>query len=272
MPPRDLAAEMAVLGAVLLDNPALDRIHLDPKDFSDRQHQLIFRAMQRMATAGTPIDEVTLHDALKAEPERPPASYLAELAETTPSAANVADHARIVHDKAFRREVIKEATRLASLAHNGVPTSSLLEDFRGRFDTLTGQAEVDDFKAFTLAELKHRPPEPIKCVADGLLKRGGLSILAGDPKAGKSLTARTLTWAVATEHLWLGRRTTPGPVLYLALEEDPDDVESHLWQMGLTETDPVTVVYERPQVGAIPKLQRLEQFTILSSGRVRAMV
>ena len=257
VPPHDPAAEQAVLGGILIDNTAFDRIPLKPEDFYDRQHVLIFRTMQRIAAQGKALDYVTVYDALEAGPERPDASYLAGLADATPSAANIADHARIVKDKAGRRTLIEEATRLVSRAHNGVPTHALLEDFQGCFDALTEQIEVDDFEVFTLAELKHRPQEAVECVVDGLLKRGGLSILAGDTKAGKSLTARTLAWAVATGHLWLGRKTAPGPVLYLALEEDQDDVAAHLWQMGLTETDPVKVVYERPQVGAVPKLKRL---------------
>ena len=262
VPPHDPAAEQAVLGGILIDNTALDRVIevMGPGDFYHETNRKIFLAMLALTERGEPIDPITLTDTLKAHDELQEiggATYLAELSDKVPSAANIANHARIVRDKALRRALIEEATRLASQAHNGVPTHALLEDFHGRFDALTGQTEVDDFEAFTLAELKHRTQEPVKCVADGLLKRGGLSILAGDPKAGKSLTARTLTWAVATGHLWLGRKTTPGPVLYLALEEDQDDVEAHLWQMGLSETDPVTVVYERPQVGAVPKLKRL---------------
>ena len=55
----------------MFDNLTLDRISLDPEEFYERQHVLIFRAMQRIAVQGNALDYVTLHDALKAEPERP---------------------------------------------------------------------------------------------------------------------------------------------------------------------------------------------------------
>ena len=118
------------------------------------------------------------------------------------------------------------------------------------------QAPTDEFESYTLAEMKNRPREEVEPVVDGLLKRGGLSLFAGDTKGGKSLTCRTLTWAVATGNQWLGRDTTQGWVLYLALEEDANDVEDHFWQMGLTEADSVRVAYVKPLEQVIPKLKR----------------
>ena len=94
VPSHDPAAEQAVLGAILLDNSALDRVPLKPEDFYDRRHILIFRTMQRMTAQGKALDHVTVYDALKAESGQPLGSYLSELAETTPSAANIGDYAR----------------------------------------------------------------------------------------------------------------------------------------------------------------------------------
>ena len=258
MPPHDFAAEQAVLGGILIDNTALDRVSLEPEDFYDRRHRLIFRAMQRLKAQGTPIDELTLYAALKAETEQPLGSYLSELAETTPSAANVADYAEIVQAEADRRSLMTIAAETDQGAQAGEAVGSLCERLLQRASNLAAQhqAPTDEFESYTLAELKNRPREEVEPVVDGLLKRGGLSLFAGDTKAGKSLTCRTLTWAVATGNQWLGRDTTPGGVLYLALEEDPDDVEYHFWQMGLPEADSVRVAYMKPLEQVIPKLKR----------------
>ena len=86
IPPHDLAAERAVLGGILIDNTALDRVNLAPEDFFYGEHKLIFRAIQHIAALGTSIDRLTLYDAFKEEPEHPPAEYLAALADATPSA------------------------------------------------------------------------------------------------------------------------------------------------------------------------------------------
>lgn len=258
VPPHDLTAERAVLGAILLDNAALDRVSLEPEAFYDRRHKLVFRTMQRLAAQGTALDYVTVHAALKAESEQPLGSYLSELAEATPSAANVADHAEIVRDKAEARSLITLTMEISQRAQADEPVGPLCKRLLQRAATLTDQhqAPTDEFKSYTLAELKNRPREKVEPVVDGLLKRGGLSLFVGDAKAGKSLTCRTLTWAVATGNPWLGRETTPGGVLYLALEEDADDVEDHFWQMGLMETDSVRVAYMKPLERVIPKLKR----------------
>ena len=258
VPPHDLMAEQAVLGAILLENSALDQVSLKPEDFHDRRHGLIFRTMQRLAAQGKALDYVTVHDALKAESEQPLGSYLSGLAETTPSAANIGDYAEIVRDKARVRSLITLAEDVSQRAHAGESAASLCESVLARVANLAAQrqAPTDEFESYTLAELKNRPREEVEPVVDGLLKRGGLSLFAGDTKAGKSLTCRTLTWAVATGNQWLGRDTTPGGVLYLALEEDRDDVEDHFWQMGLTEADSVRVAYMKPPEQVIPKLKR----------------
>ena len=101
VPPQDLKAEQAVLGAILLDNEALGRVsgHLRDGDFYRGAHQDIFRAMLELNSAREPIDLVTLPDRLRkagkledigGEP------YLATLVDAMPTATGILDHARIV--------------------------------------------------------------------------------------------------------------------------------------------------------------------------------
>ena len=246
VPPHDPAAEQAVLGGILIDNTALDRVNLKPEDFYDRRHSLVFRAMQRMIAGGTSIDVVTLHDALKEEPERPPNSYLAELVDATPSAANIGDHAGIVRDKADRRSLITLTEDIYQRAHTGEAVASLRERLLHRAASLVDPfQDADSFKSMSWKELKQAPQEQAAWVVDGLLQRNGLSLLLSDPKVGKSVLARTLAWAVALGERWLGRDVEKGRVLYLALEEMPADIRRHFLKMNLPDDADIHMVFER---------------------------
>ncbi|MBI4719030.1 MAG: AAA family ATPase [Planctomycetes bacterium] len=85
-----------------------------------------------------------------------------------------------------------------------------------------------------LAELLAEAPEPFSWLVEGLIPRGGLAVLAGKPKAGKSTLARCLALAVARGAPVLGRPTTPGAVVYVGLEDRRADVAEHFRAMGAT--------------------------------------
>ncbi|MEE9201815.1 MAG: AAA family ATPase [Dehalococcoidia bacterium] len=82
-----------------------------------------------------------------------------------------------------------------------------------------------------LAELLAEPPEAVSWLWESTLPTGGLSILAAKPKVGKSTLARNLALAVARGEEFLGRATTQGPVIYLALEEKRGEVRGHFERM-----------------------------------------
>ncbi len=256
IPPHDLAAERAVLGGILIDNTALDRVNLAPEDFFYSGHNLIFRAMQHIAALGTSIDRLTLYDAFKREPGHPPAEYLAALADATPSAANIGEPAKIVREHADRRRLIALMEDGLQRAHTGEAVASLRESLLQGVVTLADQ-RPDGFKSTPWAELKHASQEQVGWVVDGLLRRGGLSFLYAAPKVGKSSTARTLARAVALGLPWLGRDVQQGGVVYLALEEMPVDVQEHFHQMDLPETAPVEIVFEREPEATFKKLEQL---------------
>ena len=254
--PYDLAAERAVLGGILIDNTALDRVNLAPEDFFHREHKLIFRAMRHIAALGTSIDRLTLYDAFKREPGHPPAEYLAALTDATTSAANIVEPARIVGEHADRRRLIGLMEDGLQRAHTGEAVAPLRERLLQGVVNLADQ-RPDGFKSTPWAELKHTSQEQVGWVVDGLLRRGGLSFLFAAPKVGKSSTARTLTRAVALGLPWLGRDVQQGGVVYLALEEMPVDVQEHFHQMDLPETAPVEIVFEREPRETFKKLEQL---------------
>ena len=256
VPPHDLAAERAVLGGILIDNTALDRVNLAPEDFFYSGHKLISRAMQHIAALGTSIDRLTLYDAFKKEPGHPPAEYLAMLADATPSAANIVEPAKIVREHADRRRLIDLMEDVLQRAHTGEAVAPLRESLLQGVVNLADQ-RPDGFKSTPWAELKHTSQEQVGWVVDGLLRQGGLSFLFAAPKVGKSSTARTLTRAVALGLPWLGRDVQRGGVVYLALEEMPVDVQDHFHQMDLPETAPVEIVFEREPRETFKKLEQL---------------
>ena len=114
VPPHDLRAEAAVLGAILLDNDALNRIvsTSKPDDFYRENHREIFRAMVELANDHKPIDTVTLSKHLRDNDKLKAAgggAYLIQLSAETPAAVNVEHYAKIVRDKAVIRSVIDAA-------------------------------------------------------------------------------------------------------------------------------------------------------------------
>jgi len=124
VPPQSLEAEESVLGGVMLDNSALDRI-LDvvrPQDFYRGAHRKLFTAILALAERSEPIDLITLSEILKARGELSDvggAAYLAELAARVPTAANILHYARIVRDRAVLRELIAAATEIATRGYDG---------------------------------------------------------------------------------------------------------------------------------------------------------
>jgi hypothetical protein len=94
--------------------------------------------------------------------------------------------------------------------------------------------------------LLKEPEEVVRWLVEDRLPSGGLSILAGKPKAGKSTLARGLALAVARGEAWLGWTTARGPVFYLALEEKRSEVRAHFAAMGATDEDVHVFVAQAP--------------------------
>ncbi len=122
VPPQNIEAEQSVLGAVLLENEAINQALeiLTADDFYRETHREIFRAMMELSDHTQPVNAITLTDALRTkgllEQIGGPA-YIAELADAVPTAANVAHYARIVREKAVLRSLATIATDIASSAY-----------------------------------------------------------------------------------------------------------------------------------------------------------
>jgi replicative DNA helicase len=133
VPPQSLEAEESVLGGILLDNSALDRVIelVQPDDFYRGTHRRLFRTMLDLSERNEPIDLITLSEALKARGELSETggtAFLAELAERVPTAANIAHYARIVRERSILRGLIEAATEIATRGYESSGDVSELLD------------------------------------------------------------------------------------------------------------------------------------------------
>jgi replicative DNA helicase len=144
-------AEQAVLGAMLLDQDAsLSAAQLLTDDMFYREaHRRLFRAMVALTERRTVIDHVTLRDELIRRGELDSIGgydYVAELADSVPTAANLEYHAKIVRDKAILRKLIEAATGIITEAYDGHTTASeLLDAAESRIFTVSQQRSDEGF-------------------------------------------------------------------------------------------------------------------------------
>jgi len=135
VPPHSIEAEQAVLGGLMLDNNAWERVldQVSDGDFYRHDHRLIFRAVHKLADANQPFDVVTLHEQLDKEglsSQVGGLAYLAELAKNTPSVANIKAYAAIIRERATLRQLISISTDIADNAFNpqGRNAEEILDD------------------------------------------------------------------------------------------------------------------------------------------------
>ena len=149
VPPQHLEAEEFVLGAILIDNQAMNKVLevLSPSAWYREAHRKIFQAMIELTEVNEAIDQVTVSECLRRRNELEQiggAAYLAKLVAQVPTAANVRHHAKIVQEKALLRNLITVATDIVA---SGYRDSEKVED-------LIDQAERSIFE---IAERKMRP-------------------------------------------------------------------------------------------------------------------
>jgi replicative DNA helicase len=123
IPPHSIEAEQAVLGGLMIANKSWDNIAdiVSAEDFYHNDHRLIFSFMAELAGQNEPLDVITLSETLNNHNELENIggiAYLAELAQNTPSAANIRAYAGIVRERATTRKLIAAANDIADLGFN----------------------------------------------------------------------------------------------------------------------------------------------------------
>lgn len=215
IPPHSREAEQSVLGAILIDNEAVNSVLeiLQPGDFHIKQHQLLFAGMIALFDRGEPIDVVTLTQMLRTTSDLDAAGgieYISQLVEIVPTSANAQYYARLVKSMSLRRNLIHEAGVIvdeAFAADEDVET--LLDTVEQKIFKLSesrinkGFYRVSDVVKDSIKQVeKHYiSKEPITGLASGFydldnitagFQPSDLIILAGRPSMGKTSLALSM--------------------------------------------------------------------------------
>ena len=139
LPPHSVEAEQSVLGGLLLENSAWERIGdlISEEDFYRYDHRLIYRHIIKLLEANKPADVVTVAESLENSAELNNVgglAYIGALAQNTPSAANIRRYAEIVRDRSVMRSLVEVGTSIADSAYspNGRSASDLLDEAEGK--------------------------------------------------------------------------------------------------------------------------------------------
>ena len=152
VPPHNLDAEQATLGALLLDWDSISVViqYLRPDGFYSLQNQKIFSAMLDLYNEGRQGDLISLKEKLKEKGDLEAAggiAYISELTDRVPTSANVDYYAQIVKDQSIRRELIKSAAKIVSKAHDDtIESRGVLEEAQKEIFNLTDNTASHEFK------------------------------------------------------------------------------------------------------------------------------
>jgi replicative DNA helicase len=135
IPPHSIEAESSVLGGLLLDNAAWDRVAdlLVDSDFYRHEHRLIFSGISTLVNASRPADVITVHEQLQSlgkADEIGGLLYLNALAQYVPSASNIRRYAEIVRERSILRKLVSVSDEIATAAFNplGRPVDRILDE------------------------------------------------------------------------------------------------------------------------------------------------
>ena len=215
MPPNSIEAEQSLLGGLMLDNAAWDKVAdlIVASDFYRKDHRLIFAGIAELAETSNPCDVVTLSEFLDNRDELEASGgleYLAMLSNETPGAANVRAYARILRERSTLRALISAGNQISgsAFATDGRSASDLVDEaerlvFEIAEKGSRGQIGFRHLKsilpdAVDRIDLLHQSGGDITGIPTGYtefdkltagLQAGELIVIAGRPSMGKSTLA-----------------------------------------------------------------------------------
>ena len=227
LPPHSVEAEQSVLGGLLLDNTAWDKIAdmIGESDFYRADHRLIYRHVSKLVGNSRPADVITVSESLESTKELEGVgglAYLGALAQNTPTAANIRRYAEIVRDRAVMRKLAEVGTEIAETAYNpmGKEAGQLLDEAESKVFAISeqgarGKQGFMDMQPL-LTQVVERidmlynrdNPSDVTGVPTGFtdldkmtsgLQPGDLVIVAGRPSMGKTSLALNMAEHVALE-------------------------------------------------------------------------
>ncbi len=227
VPPHSIEAEQSVLGGLLLDNAAWDRIGdlLSVEDFYRDDHRRIYRHIARLIERAKPADVVTVAESIESSEDKDKTgglAYLGTLAQNTPSAHNIRRYAEIVHERAVMRKLAAIGAEISDSALNplGKDVGQLLDEAESRVFQIAeagvrGRVGFRDVHQL-LSQVMERVdflysrdnPSDVTGVATGFTRldeltsgfqEGDLIIIAGRPSMGKTALALNIGEHVAVK-------------------------------------------------------------------------
>jgi replicative DNA helicase len=222
LPPQSLEAEMSILGGILIDNDAINRVleMLLPEDFYRESHRKIFQAMMKLSDLREPCDLITMTDILKKAGELEEvggAAYLATLVDYVPTAANIAYYCKMVKEKSTNRRLISVATEIVSRGYDEqADVDELLDKAQKEIYEISENKSRPQYvpvqavlkEAFNILKNLHDKKEHVTGVPTGYVdldhktagfQPGNLVIIAARPSMGKTTLALNIAQYASAE-------------------------------------------------------------------------
>jgi len=194
LPPHSLEAEQSLLGGLLIDNEALDKVAdiVSVKDFYRQDHQIIYQHIHRLIERSQPADIVTVGESLESNSELNTVGgleYLGLLAESTPTAANIRGYAQIIRERSIMRSLVEVGTDIVdnALSPQGRDAQQLLDESESKIFQIA-EAGKNDRIGFT--DIKELLPQVAERI-DQLFQRDNPSDVTGIPTGYKDLDMMT---------------------------------------------------------------------------------
>ncbi len=258
--PHNLEAEQALLGALLFDNAAFERLgdNLRAQHFYEPFHARLFAAIDEYVRKGQLAEPIMLVDRFRLDPafeELGGLRYLADLVDRAPPAANAPDYGRVIYDLALKRDLIRIGGDISATAARGDAELSARDQIESAEQQLYDLAETGGVSN-GLKTLSEAVRGAVDMAAEAFSRDGGLAglstglkdldqklgglhksdllIVAGRPSMGKSSLALNIAYNVAKSYAWEpqpdgSRKTVNGGVAaFFSLEMSAEQLAMRL--------------------------------------------
>lgn len=212
LPPNNVNAEQALIGALLQDNSLVEQIDnlITEVDFYDYRNRFVYKTLMNLIDAGKPADVITVFEKIERELKADKSldlGYIAELVRNTPSAINAKHYAKIISDKRIERGFLSIAARIHDLAYEDGDLSNRVEEAQSLISMIDKDSEregpvlIRDVIRRVIENIDtraHHNFDGITGLPSGLsdldkktsgFQKGDLILIAGRPGLGKTAIA-----------------------------------------------------------------------------------